>query len=74
MGAAGGRRWSLPISVVGVIALLAAHGLILRAIVSYAGLSRAAVAVLVLIVIVKHLGLLAPAWAALRVHFHRRGD
>lgn len=62
----GGHGW-IVVVVVGLV-LLAVHGLALRALFSRAALPIGAVAVIVALVVVKHLGLLAPALSKLRGH------
>ncbi len=58
-----GRAWMLPIAV---IVLIAGHGAFLHYAASHAALSTAVISGLVVLVAIKHVGLLGPAYAVLR--------
>jgi len=62
------RTWMLAIVV---IALIAGHGAILTYASSFAGLSMGAAAGLIILIVIKHLGVLAPIYALLRQRFRR---
>jgi len=53
-----------------VVALVAGHGVILWLLAAHTSLSFAVVSVLGSLVVIKHLGLLGAAYAALRRHLH----
>ena len=57
------RFWMLP---VGAVALVAAHAIILRYFLSHAALSAAVVSGVIIVVVIKHLGLLGSLFALLR--------
>jgi hypothetical protein len=57
------HRW---VVVIGTIALIAAHGVILQLVLSYAAISATAVVGALVVILVKHLGLSSAAFAALR--------
>ena len=61
------RKWLLA----GVVALVAVHGIVLQYVVSHLRLSTAAVVGVIVLVAIKHLGLLGPAYAWLRRYFRR---
>jgi hypothetical protein len=65
----GGRIWIAAVLVgLAGLALLAVHGLALRAIISRATLPIGAAAVIVAAIVALHLGLLAPVTSRLRNH------
>lgn len=57
------RLWMV---LVGVVVLIAGHGIILYYFSSHAALSAAAISGVIVLVVVKHLGLLRPLYALLR--------
>ena len=57
------RTWMLP---VGVIILIAGHGIILYNVWSHTALSAAVVLGVIILVVIKHLGLLGPLYALFR--------
>ena len=63
------HRWIMAIAVV---ALVAVHGVVLTFIVSHTAISLSAAAGLMALIAIKHLGLLGPAFAALRRWWHDR--
>lgn len=56
--------------LIAALALVAGHGFILYALSSHSLLSAAAVSGLVIMVVIKHLGLLGSFYALVRRHFH----
>jgi hypothetical protein len=58
---------------IAAIALIAGHGVILTYASSYAALSTGAAAGLIVLIVIKHLGALAPVYAVLRRCFRRDG-
>ena len=62
------RKWLLAAAVVAIIAV---HGIVLQYVASHLRLSTAAIAGVVIVVMVKHLGLLGPLYAWLRRYFLR---
>ena len=63
------RAWML---MVGVITLIAAHGVILHYFSSHMVLSAAVVSGVIILVVIKHLGLLAPVYALFRRRARRK--
>ena len=63
------RAWML---VAGAIILIAAHGVILYYFSSHMALSAAVVSGVIILVVIKHLGLLAPAYALFRRRARRK--
>ena len=63
------RAWML---MVGVITLIAAHGVILYYFSSHMALSAAVVSGVIILVVIKHLGLLGPVYALFRRRARRR--
>lgn len=57
------RRWLLPALAV---ALMAGHGIILYYVSSHKIMSAAALSVVIVLVVIKHLGLIGPGYALLR--------
>jgi hypothetical protein len=57
------RSWTLP---AGAVALIAAHATILRYVLPHAALSAAVVSGVVILVVIKHLGLLGSLFALFR--------
>jgi membrane protein YdbS with pleckstrin-like domain len=62
------RGWILPAAI---IALIAVHGIVLQYVMSHLALSTAAIAGVIVVVAIKHIGLLGPAYAWLRRYFRR---
>jgi len=60
------HTWMLAIVV---IALIAGHSAILAYVLSYAALSTGVAAGLIVVIVMKHLGVLAPVYAVLRRRF-----
>jgi len=63
------RAWML---MVGVITLIAAHGVILYYFSSHLALSAAVVSGMIILVVIKHLGLLGPVYALFRRRARRK--
>lgn len=61
------RGWILP----AIVALIAVHGIVPQYVMSHLGLSTAAIASVIVVVAIKHIGLLGPAYAWLRRYFRR---
>lgn len=55
------------------VALLAGHGVILKLLAAHTSLSLAVISTLGGLAVIKHLGLLGAAYAALRRYLHRNG-
>ena len=53
------------------IVLIAGHGIVLYFVKSHFTLSASVIGGVVLLIVIKHLGLLAPAWALFRRRFRR---
>lgn len=63
-----GRSWILTAAIIGLVAV---HGIVLQYVISHLRLSAAAVAGVMVVVTIKHVGLLGPAYAWLRRYFRR---
>lgn len=63
------RPWMLlvPVGVIGLVA----HSAVLYAVLSHVALSAAAVAGAIILIVIKHLGLLSPLYALFRRRFRR---
>ncbi len=60
-------------ALAGVVVLIAGHGIILYYVSSHAGLSAAVIAGVVVLIVVKHLGLLGPLYVLFRRRSRTRG-
>jgi hypothetical protein len=63
------RGWMV---AVGVVMLILGHGAVLYYVSSHMALSAAAIAAVIVLVVIKHLGLLAPLYALFRRRFGGR--
>jgi hypothetical protein len=63
------RAWMV---MLGVITLIAAHGIILYYFSAHMALSAAVVSGVIILVVIKHLGLLGPVYALLRRRARRK--
>jgi hypothetical protein len=64
-----GRAWPL---LVGAIILIAGHGIVLYYFASHVALSAAIVSGVIILVVIKHLGLMGPVYALFRRYCRRR--
>jgi membrane protein YdbS with pleckstrin-like domain len=63
------RAWMLP---VGALILITGHGIVLYYVSSYVALSAAVVSGVIILVVIKHLGLIAPMYTLFRRRARRK--